>query len=233
MADLRVVSVAAPLRKQVVETIRSAIMEGVWLPGDRLGERELCDQTGVSRTLIREALRQLETEGIVESIPNRGLFVATVSAKDAEDLYGVRATLEAFAGRLVATQSDEEVKHKLRRTLEDLTHASKKEDIRALMNAKSEFYTLLFWATGNDLLCEMLRNLHARTALLRATTLSDPGRASSSSKEIAKIVRAIEKGDADGAATACEAHVQSAAKIALKVLSEGGELKPVNDTKKK
>ncbi len=225
MADLRVVSVSAPLRKKVVDTLRKAITDGVWLPGHKLGERELCEQTGVSRTLIREALRQLESEHLVEAVPNRGLFVAKVSAKDAADLYGVRARLEAFAGRLVATSPPEEVTHKLRRALDDLSFATQKEDLPKALQAKSDFYASLFAATGNDLLCEMLDNLHARTSLLRATTLSAPGRAKASLKEIAKIVRAIEKGDPDAAADACADHVNSAAKIALKILNDGSELK--------
>lgn len=224
MVDLRVHSIAAPLRKQVVETIRKAITDGVWLPGDRLGERELCEQTGVSRTLIREALRQLEAEGLIESVPNRGLFISKISEKEAADLYAIRATLEAFAGRIVARSGSEEVKHKLRRELDDLNFATSREDLQGGMRAKSEFYQILFTATNNTLLCEILQNLHARTALLRATTLSAPGRTKTSVKEIAKIVRAIEKGDGDAAATACADHVEAAAAIALRIIREEKDL---------
>ena len=225
MANLKVVSVAAPLRQQVVDTLRNAIMEGVWLPGHKLGERELCEQTGVSRTLIREALRQLESERLVEAIPNRGLFVAKVSAADAEDLYRVKPILYALAGRLVAENASPDVAIELRKALDELSYAVNKDDLPKAIKAKSHFYGLLFKATGNKLLCELLDNLHARTSLLRVTALSAPGRFKASLKEIAKIVRAIEKQDPDGAAKACTDHVEAAAKVALKIVAEGQELK--------
>lgn len=219
MSDLRVASVAAPLRKQVVKTISKAIADGVWQPGDRLVERELCEQTGVSRTLMREALRQLETEGLVEAVPNKGLLVAKITIKEASDLYAVRATLEAMAGHIVAQNASDKVKLKLRKLLDDLSFAIKTDDFKAAVDIKSSFYSLIFEASGNTLLCEMLENLHTRTALLRSKTLSAPGRAAKSVKDIAKIVRAIEMNDGDAAAEACRDHVISAASVAIGILS--------------
>src|SRR5690606_17804859 len=104
--DFRVEKVAAPLRQSVTESIRYAIALGHFAAGERLTERELCEMTGVSRTLVREALRQLESEGLIEVVPNRGPSVARLSAEQAEGVYQVRAELEGLACQLFAERAD-------------------------------------------------------------------------------------------------------------------------------
>ena len=103
--DFRVERVAAPLRHSVTENIRYAIATGRFKGGERLPERELCELTGVSRTLIREALRQLESEGLIEVVPHRGPVVATLSADQARDIYEVRIQLEGLACKLFAEKA--------------------------------------------------------------------------------------------------------------------------------
>jgi DNA-binding GntR family transcriptional regulator len=87
---------AAPLRRDVVDAMRKAIVEGRLAPGSRLIERELIDMIGVSRTVIREALRQLESESIVETIPNKGPIVRRLTRAEAVDLYAIRSVLEGL-----------------------------------------------------------------------------------------------------------------------------------------
>ena len=94
--DVDLVRIAAPLRAQVEEVLRRAIAEGDLASGDRLVERTLCERFGVSRPLLREALRQLEAEHLVEAVPNRGIVVARPTIEDALQLYQVRAELEAL-----------------------------------------------------------------------------------------------------------------------------------------
>src|SRR5689334_22743137 len=91
---------AAPLRQQVDDGLRQAIISGRLAPGARLTERELTEMMGVSRTVIREALRQLESEGLVAIIPHKGPVVRALSLDEARDLYSIRAVLEGFAARL-------------------------------------------------------------------------------------------------------------------------------------
>src|SRR5271167_1412107 len=91
---------AAPLRKQVLDELRQSIISGRLSPGERLVERELISMMGVSRTVIREALRQLESEGLVAIIPNKGPIVRTLTWEEAQDLYAIRAVLEGLAARL-------------------------------------------------------------------------------------------------------------------------------------
>ena len=102
---------AAPLRLQVLDGLRRAIIEGRLAPGARLTERELTEMMGVSRTVIREALRQLETEGLIANVPNKGPVVRALSLAEAKDLYTIRAVLEGLAARLfVQNAGDVEVK---------------------------------------------------------------------------------------------------------------------------
>src|ERR671930_1642149 len=95
--SMRVGRVAAPLREQVLDVLRQAILDFRFKPGQRLIERELIEQIGVSLTTVREVLRQLAAEGLVTTIPQKGAIVASPSRADAEDLYEVRAALEALA----------------------------------------------------------------------------------------------------------------------------------------
>src|SRR5690606_4359359 len=98
--SMRVASVAAPVRRQVAKVLREAITSGRFAPGQRLIEKDLCELLGVSRPSVREALRELESEGLIEIIPNRGPLVKRLTAADAASVYQVRAALEALAARL-------------------------------------------------------------------------------------------------------------------------------------
>ena len=98
--SLRVERAPAPIRSRVLDNLRQAILERKLAPGQRLIERELVELTGVSRTSIREALRELAAEGLVTTIPNKGTVVATVTAEEARQLYQVRSALEGLAGLL-------------------------------------------------------------------------------------------------------------------------------------
>src|SRR5690554_2823503 len=102
--------VAAPLREQVITALRTAILDFQLRPGQRLVERELVEQLGVSRTTVREALRELTSEGLVTVVPQKGAVVATPTLEDAVDLYEVRAALESLVvTRFVERASDQQV----------------------------------------------------------------------------------------------------------------------------
>src|ERR1700719_4244153 len=94
------------VRAMVAQKLREAIMSGTLKPGQRLVERELCEMTGVSRPSIREALRLLEADGLVSTVPHRGPVVSTISLEEARQLYAARAVLEGFAGRECARLRD-------------------------------------------------------------------------------------------------------------------------------
>lgn len=216
----RVETSAAPVREQVLKSIRGAIVQGWFSPGQRLIEREICELTGVSRTSVREALRQLESEGLVEMVPNRGPIVARITAEDAVQLYQVREVLEGLAGRLCAIDASDEQVGALVHAVDAFEQAIDAGDMADLLLLKDQFYTTLFTAAGNAEVDRMLTGLHGRITVLRNRTLRHSGRPRQTLAELRKIVDAVAARDPDGAASACAAHVARAARIALGSLGE-------------
>ncbi len=193
-AVFRVEKIAAPLRYSVTESIRSAIASGRFKAGDRLPERELCELTGVSRTLVREAMRQLESEGVIKVEPHRGPFVATLSRDQAEGVYQVRLGLEGLACRLFAEKATDAQRQALKDAFKELQAASRRPDPQARLRAKNQFYTCLLVGAQNEALGSCLHILNSRISLLRATSMKAPGRIKESIAELSNL-----DGGADGA----------------------------------
>jgi DNA-binding GntR family transcriptional regulator len=218
----RVSAVAAPIRSQVVEMLRTAITRGQFAPGERLVETDLCDLMGVSRPSLREALRQLESEGLVVTVPNRGPTVSLLSAQDVASIYEVRGALEALAAQLFAATASEAEVEELDRTVDDLERAYQSEDLEKIVVAKQRFYDVLLAGSGNSMLPSLLRTMNARVTQLRRVSLSSPQRGTVSLREIRAVLRAIKRRDPDGAFKASLHHVKEASKVVLR------SLKPVS-----
>lgn len=216
--SMRVVRIAAPLRRQVLDNIREAIAVGRLSAGSRLVERELCEMTGVSRTLVREALRQLESEGLVEVIANKGPIVARFTTNQAREVYELRAELEGLASELFAERAEDGQRKALQESFAALRAAYAEREPRGMLAAKTRFYDHLVQGAGNETLGVMLRQLHARAMVLRGTSLSQPGRTAESEREIADIMKAIRRRDGAAARKASVAHITKAARVALQVL---------------
>ncbi len=216
------------LRRLVEDRLRAAIMEGAFLPGSHLADRALCEQFGCSRSIIREAIRLLEAEGLVTVVPHRGPFVTFLTAAEAVQIYEVRAALEAVAGQGFAERASEEERAALRRAYEELAGMDATIGQRALLEAKQAFYDVLLHGCRNDYVGRMLAQLLNRTTRLRATSLSSPGRLSSTVLELRRILEAIDQRDGEGAAAACRDHVRAAAAGELAVLRERA-VQPLRD----
>jgi DNA-binding GntR family transcriptional regulator len=230
--SMRVARVAAPVREQALANLRMAITNGDLRAGDRLVERDLCERLGVSRTSVREALRQLESEGLVAMVPAKGPIVARLSVEQAVQIYEVRAALEALAGRCFCERATERDLAALIAAVDAIARAVDDGDPRQVLAAKDRFYTVLFDGSGNAVIQQMLRPLHARVTLLRATSLADAGRPAEALAEIRQIVEAIVARDADAAAKACATHVQRAAQVALAALTGGRNPEPPDSVDK-
>lgn len=215
---LRVERSPALIRSQVVENLRQAILDRRLAPGQRLIERELIELTGVSRTSVREALRELAAEGLVTAIPNKGMIVTSVTAEEARQLYQVRSALEALAGRLFVEHASPAQRKALVRALERIERLTAKGS--PVLAAKDAFYDVLFEGGGNEALRSVASGLHARVSVLRSLSLSVPGRVEHSVKELRAIVDAVAAGDADAAAAACARHVDEAGRAGLVALAE-------------
>jgi DNA-binding GntR family transcriptional regulator len=216
--DFLVVQVAAPLRHSVIESIRNAIAAGRFKAGERLPERSLCEMTGVSRTLVREALRQLESEGLIKVLPHRGPIVAEITAREAEGIYQVRRELEGLASQLFAEVAGDAERAALREAFKQLKGAFQSDDPIVRLNAKNRFYECLIEGSGNAALGQTLRMLNSRIMLLRATSLQAPGRARESLRELSMLMDALIAGSGRAARKAAVEHVNKAAAIAIRHL---------------
>jgi len=215
---------AAPLRRDVVDALRTAIIEGRLVPGARLTERELIEMTGVSRTVIREALRQLESEGVIETIPNKGPIVRKLTRDEAKDLYLIRSVLEGLAARMFVANATREDIAALKRALDETAIAYRDGDPEIVLNAKNRFYDILFRGAGSETLSSMIATLHARIWRWRALGLGHPRRSRGRSKEAVKglrdLLKAIERRDADEAEAIARLEVSNAAKEVMRILAE-------------
>jgi DNA-binding GntR family transcriptional regulator len=215
---------AAPLRRDVVDALRTAIIEGRLVPGARLTERELIEMTGVSRTVIREALRQLESEGVIETIPNKGPIVRKLTRDEAKDLYLIRSVLEGLAARMFVANATREDIAALKRALDETAVAYRDGDPEIVLNAKNRFYDILFRGAGSETLSSMIATLHARIWRWRALGLGHPRRSRGRSKEAVKglrdLLKAIERRDADEAEEIARLEVSNAAKEVMRILAE-------------
>jgi DNA-binding GntR family transcriptional regulator len=213
--SMKVLSVAAPIRQQVAASFRGAILSGRFQPGERLTEKDLCALTGASRTSVREALRQLEAEGLVDMVPNKGPIVALVDPRQARSIYQVRAALESLAGALFAVNASKAQILQLEAAVSELAGTYRKGVIEEILQKKDAFYEILLVGGGNEIIPALLRTMQARISLLRRVSLSQSARLSLSIKEIRLILKTVKARDAAAAAEACRLHVERAADAAL------------------
>ena len=216
--SMRIVPVAAPVRTQVVESLRHAITAGRLKPGTRLVEKDLCQMLGVSRPSVREALRALEAEGLISTIPNRGPVVTLLSREDAAGIYQVREALESLAAELFTVNASDSEIADLQRAAVDLASAYETKSVNEIIEAKRVFYDVIFQGSGNNIIPEILRTLNARITKLRSVSLSSPKRRAASIDEIKKLVAALASRDGPAAVKASRKHVAKAASEALSSL---------------
>ncbi|GGE51541.1 GntR family transcriptional regulator [Agaricicola taiwanensis] len=216
--DFRVAATPATLRKQVEDKLRQAIVTGYFKPGAHLSDRALCEMFQVSRTLVREAIRQLEAEGLIETLLHRGSFVRVMSSAEAAQIYDVRGVLEALAAKGFARNASSAQVAELKAVFMELKKLSTARKAANVLSVKQRFYEVLLEGSGNDYVTRMLGQILNRNTLLRATSLSDPERLPNTVQEIGALIAAIEKRDEQAAWDASLEHVRSAAKVAIDVL---------------
>jgi DNA-binding GntR family transcriptional regulator len=208
------------LRRQIEKAVRDAITSGRYPPGARLVERELCEELGVSRTSLREALRKLEAEKLVEIIPHKGPVVATISIEEARELYALRGVLEGFAAREFATNGSDTAIEEFAEGAKQLRREALSGDTAKVLSAKSSLYNIMLGNCGNHLVREVLQSLFSRINILRATSLMHPSRIDASLDEIDALARALVDRDAAEAERIASMHVTNACVVAIQLLAQ-------------
>jgi GntR family transcriptional regulator, trigonelline degradation regulator len=210
-----------PLRRdQAFERLRDAIITGHFAPGARLIERELCEAMGVSRTSIREVLRRLEAEQLIEVEPRKGPIVARLTRKQVEEIYEVRAMLEAAIVRRFTVEASAENIAALKRIYETLSRVRDQGDVAAIVNTTRQFIEYMMSVVDHELIGDMLRKLNARISVARVLAIAVPGRLQQSARELEIVIEAIERRDAEGAAQSLMTYVRNAGEAALKHLDD-------------
>jgi len=218
--NLQIEKESITLRGQVEDKLRFAIVSGYFESGQRLVERELCELMGVGRTSVREAMRQLEAEGLIRSVPHRGPIVQGITAEEAVQLYALRALLEGYAARCCAERADDDTKQNLSTATTVFADAVDRESQESIMAAKDAVYDLLLDGARNPFVKQTLTAMHNRVSMLRFASVSSPGRLEQSVNEIKGIVEAIRTGDGDKAEAESRRHIENAAALALAAIKE-------------
>jgi DNA-binding GntR family transcriptional regulator len=222
VASLQIVREEHSLRLSTVATLRHAILNLTFKPGQKLTERELCELTGVGRSLMREALRQIEAEGLIVNIPHKGPSVISLGLRDALEIYEVRLALEPVAARRFTEHaSDAEIDGLVECSL-NVRKASVAGDSDGITMSLAQFYALLYSGARNTLAAELARTLYNRSMLLRAVTFFRQT-ARDRKKSIAghrTIVDLLARRDGDNAAAACAAHIRHSQGVAERWLRE-------------
>jgi DNA-binding GntR family transcriptional regulator len=195
------------LREVVADEIRDMIRTGQLSPGERLLEDRLAEQLGVSRNPVREAIRALESTGLVEVRPRRGAYVATLDPARAVDLLELRSVLEGFAARLAAARRTPEQMAAIRREFEAGREATKADDVVSAARAHRAFHLAIEAAAGNSYLGPAVEPLRAQTELVFSVLVDRRGLIGWT--EHVEILEAIDAGDGDAASDAARKHMSS------------------------
>ncbi len=187
------------LRESILETIRDAIIRGALKPGEKVAEPELAERFGISRTPIREAFRQLESEGYLTVIPRKGAVVVSFSERDVDEFYAIKSILEGYAARRACEKLTTREIDKLQAINDKLGQLASGGDIKQFFKVHNDFHDLFIRAADNEKLSELIANLVGKFQRLRIASLSLPGRMKISVQEHDKIIEAFRKRDADAA----------------------------------
>ncbi len=199
------------LSEKVYRYLRDGIAEGRYQTGDCLVEMKIAEELGVSRTPVREALKQLELEDLVSSHPNRGVVVKGFSNEDLQDVSTIRHLLEGQAAYWAAQRVNDKQLSELRDVVELMEFYTGKNDIAHLVSLDTRFHELIYEACGSRTIHHILASLHHNIRKARQSSLTLPDRAPNSLAEHLSIFRAIERRDAAAAKAQMEAHVAVAA----------------------
>ena len=202
-----------PLRDVVFNTLRDAILTGKLEPGERLMENQLAEKLGVSRTPIREALRMLKLENLVELTPRKGAQVLDMSEKDIIDVLGIREVLEGLATQLACQKMTPEIWEELKQTQQELEQAANGSDKEKIVNIDEHFLS-----TKNERLIQIFNNLKTQLYRYRMAHIKLEGGMKEIILQHREILNAIENKNAEQGEILAKKHIQYQTKFILDAL---------------
>ena len=209
-----------PLRDVVFNTLRQAIITGEFAPGERLMEIALANRLGVSRTPVREAIRKLELEGLVVMIPRKGAEVAKITEKDLRDVLEVRSSLEELAAELAAERMNDEVKEKLEKALKEFEEAIESDDNAAIADSDVDFHDVIFEATGNARLIQIINNLREQMYRYRLEYVQDTEYHTVLLNEHRELAKAMVEGRKEDARKIMKRHIDNQEMTVIRNIKE-------------
>lgn len=209
------------LHQEVAVRLRQRIVEGQLAPGAKLNERELAQALNVSRTPLREAIKMLAAEGLVELLPNRGAVVAQMSEQDVIDTFEVIAGLEGQSGELAAQRIDEAELAEIRALHFEMMAAWTRRDLPTYYRINAQIHTLINAAARNPVLAQTWRNVNARLQALRFRSNFDEAKWKRAVKEHERMVELLAARDAAGLRALLIAHLMHKRDAVLELMKKG------------
>ncbi len=201
--------VRAPLHVQVAERLRILIDSGELAPGTRLNEIELCNTMGVSRTPLREAIRSLATEGLIELQPNRGAIVSIVSQEDVTEILPIMASLEGLGGRLAAVHMDQSKIRQVRKIHNQMISHYKNNEVAEYFETNRLIHELITEGSGNQTLVDTINSLSAKVRRARFTAQMTKESWAKAVSEHEEMIAALEAQDPDRLEAILVQHVET------------------------
>ncbi len=197
------------LSQKVYRALKTEIIKGSLKPGTKLSEGKIAEQMGVSRTPVREALKELAAEGFVKMNPNQAVVVSNASVEDVQEVLQIRGVLEGLAARLATKMISEEEIKELEKYQKQMEYYTKKDDVLAFSEMDAEFHELILNVCGNNRLIQIRKNLSDQAHRYRIRSLSVPGRLKYSLKEHQEIVEALKRKNAEQADRLSQKHIEN------------------------
>ena len=197
------------LNQKVYRILKAEIIEGSLKPGTKLLENNIAKQLGISRTPIREALRELAAEGFVKMNPNQGVVVSNASVEDVQEVLQIRGVLEGLAARLATKMINEEEIKELEKYQKRMEYYTNKDDVLAFSEMDTEFHELILNICGSNRLIQIRKNLSDQAHRYQIRSLSVPGRLKYSLKEHQGVVEALKRKDAEQADRLSQKHIEN------------------------
>lgn len=204
------------LSSKIFNILRDNILDGKYSYNEKLIETKLADELGVSRTPVREALKQLELEGLVENIPNRGVIVKGISKQDIGDIYTIRMAIEGIAAEWAILRMSDDDFSKLKEVYELMEFYTFKKDVAKISELNTKFHEIIYKATQSRYLEQVLKDFQYYIKSTRNKSLKTPGRLESALKEHKLILEAFLEKDTTRAKQFLIDHIETSKMNALK-----------------